>query len=101
MDVIRRWHGVHKISFVAHSLGGLVARYAIGRLYGLSPRTECASIPIYSPNGEANISISSPHADHIYEAKIGGLEPVNFVTFATPHLGSRGHKQVSLCLCFT
>lgn len=95
MDVIRRWHGVHKISFVAHSLGGLVARYAIGRLYGLSPRKESTNIPIYSQNGEANIS------DQFYEAKIGGLEPVNFVTFATPHLGSRGHKQVSLCLYFT
>lgn len=34
--------------------------------------------------------------DQYYEANIGGLEPVNFVTFATPHLGSRGHKQVSV-----
>jgi len=29
-----------------------------------------------------------------YEAKIAGLEPMNFITFATPHLGSRGNKQV-------
>ncbi|KAL8493254.1 hypothetical protein ACS0TY_024465 [Phlomoides rotata] len=98
MDVIRRWHGVHKISFVAHSLGGLVARYAIGRLYGLSPRTESTSIPIYSPNGEAKTSSSTSQPDQFYEANIGGLEPVNFVTFATPHLGSRGHNQLPL-LC--
>ncbi|KAL6555824.1 hypothetical protein OROHE_007098 [Orobanche hederae] len=54
IDVIKHWRGVRKISFVAHSLGGLVAR--------------------------------------------GGLEPMNFITFATPHLGSRGHKQLPL-LC--
>lgn len=90
MDVIRRWHGVRKISIVAHSLGGLVARYAIGRLYRLSAKTSSASIP----NGEGNISI--PHGNQFYEASVGGLEPINFVTFATPHLGSRGHKQVSI-----
>ncbi|KAL0887555.1 hypothetical protein Bca101_011538 [Brassica carinata] len=31
--VKNRWGGLKKISFVAHSLGGLVARYAIGKLY--------------------------------------------------------------------
>ena len=37
--------------------------------------------------------------------KIAGLEPMNFITFATPHLGTRSHKQVMyhftyiLCLC--
>lgn len=64
LDVVTRWPEVHKISFVAHSLGGLVARYAVGRLY-----------------------------KH-YEAKVAGLEPINFITVATPHLGSRGNKQV-------
>jgi len=29
-----------------------------------------------------------------YEGKIAGLEPINFITSATPHLGCRGHKQV-------
>ena len=68
MEVTKRWPGVSKISFIAHSLGGLVARYAIGRLYENSSS----------------------------EAKIAGLQPVNFITVATPHLGSRGHKQVSV-----
>lgn len=36
LSVVRRWPEVQKISFVAHSLGGLVARYAIGRLYNYS-----------------------------------------------------------------
>lgn len=31
---------------------------------------------------------------------IGGLEAVNFITVATPHLGSRGNKQVTATGCF-
>lgn len=60
------------ISFVAHSVGGLVARYAIGRLYR-PPKSE-------------NVEDS--------RATIGGLKAMNFITVATPHLGSRGKKQV-------
>ncbi|CAI6332640.1 unnamed protein product [Periconia digitata] len=50
-------HEIKKLSVVGYSLGGLIARYAIGLLYskGLFER----------------------------------IEPVNFVTFATPHLGVR------------
>ncbi|XP_073142978.1 putative lipase YDR444W [Henckelia pumila] len=87
IDVIRRWHGVRKISFVAHSLGGLVARYAIGRLYELSAKTGSTKFPGYGSHEEINVS--SKHRN-----QIGGLEPMNFITFATPHLGSRGHKQL-------
>ncbi|KAL6525449.1 hypothetical protein OROHE_015756 [Orobanche hederae] len=87
IDVIKHWRGVRKISFVAHSLGGLVARYAIGRLYKLSPRTGSTGLPGYCSN-----------LDQVCEANIGGLEPMNFITFATPHLGSGGHKQLPL-LC--
>lgn len=66
---------MRKISFVAHSLGGLVARYAIARLYQHLPNSmQCPE----QPN----------------EARIAGLEPMNFITFASPHLGSRGHNQV-------
>ncbi|XP_075514559.1 putative lipase YDR444W [Primulina tabacum] len=87
IDVIRRWHGVRKISFVAHSLGGLVARYAIGRLYELSAKTGSTKFPGYGSHEEINLS--SQHRN-----QIGGLEPMNFITFATPHLGSRWHKQL-------
>eukprot|EP00262_Sarcandra_glabra_P010402 TRINITY_DN25680_c0_g1_i1.p1 TRINITY_DN25680_c0_g1~~TRINITY_DN25680_c0_g1_i1.p1 ORF type:complete len:403 (+),score=57.96 TRINITY_DN25680_c0_g1_i1:143-1351(+) len=68
LSVVRRMHGVRKISIVAHSLGGLVARYAIGKLYEPIPVKE--------------------------GGRVAGLEPMNFITFATPHLGSRGHKQL-------
>ncbi|KAJ3699098.1 hypothetical protein LUZ61_002803 [Rhynchospora tenuis] len=67
---------VTKISFVAHSLGGLIARYAIGILY--APET-----------------VSDDSLDELWpKGRIAGLEPINFITSATPHLGSRGNKQL-------
>ncbi|KAL5744155.1 hypothetical protein ACOSP7_027012 [Xanthoceras sorbifolium] len=79
LEVIQRKPNLRKISFVSHSVGGLAARYAIGRLYR-PPKIE-------------NIENS---ADTREEARgtIGGLEALNFITVATPHLGSRGNKQV-------
>jgi triacylglycerol esterase/lipase EstA (alpha/beta hydrolase family) len=72
-----------KVSFIAHSVGGLVARYAIGRLYRPPPENE----PMQdSSNKESKV-------DSI--GTICGLEAMNFITVATPHLGSRGNKQVS------
>ncbi|KAL5569794.1 hypothetical protein UlMin_026369 [Ulmus minor] len=81
LEVIQRKPNLKKISFVAHSVGGLVARYAIGKLYR-APKTE---------NVEDS-SISGSEEDS--RGTIGGLEAMNFVTVATPHLGSRGNKQV-------
>lgn len=69
------------ISFVAHSVGGLVARYAIGRLYR----------PPKSENVEDSIT---NRCEVDSRATIGGLKAMNFITVATPHLGSRGNKQV-------
>lgn len=62
---------------MAHSLGGLIARYAIGELY--TPEI---------------VSDSSLDEELRPEGTIAGLEPINFITSATPHLGSRGSKQV-------
>ncbi|CAN1228873.1 Putative lipase ROG1 [Linum grandiflorum] len=86
--VVRRRPEVRKISFVAHSLGGLIARYAVARLY--------EQIPKAAHSGGANAMQQG--LDQPYEARIAGLEPVNFITFASPHLGSRGHKQFPI-LC--
>ncbi|KAL3535338.1 hypothetical protein ACH5RR_003799 [Cinchona calisaya] len=96
VNVIKNWPGLHKISFVAHSLGGLIARYAIGRLYELSAKIGTADETESSSGGEANVSRKC--VERYYEARIAGLDPVNFITLATPHLGSRGHKQLPL-LC--
>lgn len=72
--VIKRHPSLQKISFVGHSLGGLIARYAVACLY------------------EQDLPQNSEEP----KERIGGLEPVCFITSATPHLGSRGHKQVPL-----
>ncbi|KAI4335449.1 hypothetical protein L6164_014093 [Bauhinia variegata] len=91
LSVVRRWPGVQKISFVAHSLGGLIARYAIERLLDNSSTLEhCFS--------EEQTKDSAHYVKQYHEAKIAGLEPMNFITVATPHLGSRGNKQLPL-LC--
>lgn len=97
LSVVRRWPEVHKISFVAHSLGGLVARYAIGRLYDNSSKLEHVGNSRNHFN-EEKTEYSKQCLTQSYEAKIAGLEPMNFITFATPHLGSRGNKQLPL-LC--
>ncbi|XP_072982528.1 putative lipase YDR444W isoform X2 [Typha latifolia] len=84
-SVVKQRRGVQRISFVAHSLGGLVARYAIGRLY---EQVNTMKSPADNNSDEVNG----------LEGRIAGLEPMNFITFASPHLGSRGHKQLPI-LC--
>lgn len=94
ISVIKRHPSVQKISFVGHSLGGLIARYAIAKLYGRD-----ISMELSQGNGHCENQISDQECHNKkYEGKIAGLEPINFITSATPHLGSRGHKQVPM-LC--
>lgn len=83
LEIIKLKPELHKISFVAHSVGGLVSRYAIGVLY----RPPRDGSPLDSSDINARDSENS-------RGTIGGLEAVNFITVATPHLGSRGNKQV-------
>ncbi|OIV89012.1 hypothetical protein TanjilG_07636 [Lupinus angustifolius] len=85
LEVIQSKPNLRKISFVAHSVGGLVARYAIGRLYRPSVR-EALEDSCNKENKEDSMGT------------IGGLEAMNFITVATPHLGSRGNKQVPFLL---
>ncbi|KAL6296326.1 hypothetical protein ACE6H2_004468 [Prunus campanulata] len=90
ISVIKRHPSVQKISFVGHSLGGLIARYTIGRLYERDLTREQSQ-----ENGECRSDgVEDPLLEHKVKGKIAGLEPVNFITSATPHLGTRGHKQV-------
>lgn len=70
ISVIERNPKVEKISFIGHSLGGLISRYAIAKLYVQNQTYQDRS------------------------RKIVGVEAINFITVATPHLGSRGHRQV-------
>ncbi|XWS25454.1 hypothetical protein CRYUN_Cryun27aG0069700 [Craigia yunnanensis] len=90
--VISRHPSVQKISFVGHSLGGLVARYAIARLYEQDLTREISQTNGH--HGTDHLGDSCPEGK--FKGKIAGLEPMNFITFASPHLGSRWHKQVPL-----
>lgn len=84
-QVVQRRRNLKKISFVAHSLGGLVTRYAIGKLYE----------PAMNENSSLDTGNLSNEQDIPGAGKIAGLEPINFIASATPHLGSRWNKQVS------
>ncbi|VAI59118.1 unnamed protein product [Triticum turgidum subsp. durum] len=78
IEEINKRPQITKISFVAHSVGGLVARYAIGRLY--------------RPPGQS-LENSPQSLRDSNRGNIHGLDAVNFITVASPHLGSRGNKQ--------
>lgn len=88
ISVVKRHPDLQKISLIGHSLGGLIARYAIAKLYSEDFRK-----PIHQDNGESD-GFEKPFREEKHKGKIAGLEPVNFITSATPHLGLRGHKQV-------
>lgn len=108
-SVIRETPGVTKISFLAHSLGGLIARYAIGQLY--KPPNEmnvlenqhnnASSGEDHNLDGNEQGEYNKSHLENVLQATstsngtMAGLEPANFITVATPHLGSRGSRQVS------
>ncbi|XP_020083245.1 putative lipase YOR059C isoform X1 [Ananas comosus] len=92
ISVVSKRPWLQKISFVAHSLGGLIARYTIALLYekGISKESS-------EDNGELNTNISQTQSvNQNLKGNIAGLEPMNFITFATPHLGTRSHKQIPL-----
>jgi len=62
---------VRRISFIGHSMGGLICRVAIARLYDPGCRT------------------------------VAGLEPQHFVSMATPHVGfdpEHGSAEIPLCM---
>ncbi|XP_068647798.1 putative lipase C4A8.10 [Aristolochia californica] len=92
LSVVRRRPGIRKISFVAHSLGGLVARYAVGKLY--VPVSNREALVVAGNHSSEYSSSSTQCLERHQEGRLAGLEPMNFITFATPHLGSRGHKQL-------
>lgn len=88
MQVVQKTDSLKKISFLAHSLGGLFARYAISVLY--------------TPNDIPKFSLVNSQTTYsLRRGKIAGLEPINFVTLATPHLGVRGKRQVCLSSSLT
>jgi len=90
MRVVQKRESLKRISFLAHSLGGLFARYAISVLYSEIAVNTGQSIDVAADTSlpNSNTTCSSRRG------MIAGLEPINFITLATPHLGVRGRKQV-------
>lgn len=84
-QIVEKVPSLKRISFVAHSLGGVFSRYAVAVLY--TPKDDLEDL---GSRGEEH-----PVFRRRREPKIAGLEAVNFVTLASPHLGVRGRKQVS------
>ncbi|KAF0901488.1 hypothetical protein E2562_003481 [Oryza meyeriana var. granulata] len=88
LDVIWKTAGLSKISFLAHSLGGLFARYAISILYSMETKDTGQSCTAITTGGSGKSECNSGLG------AIAGLEPINFITLATPHLGVRGKNQL-------
>ncbi|URE49482.1 Putative serine esterase (DUF676) [Musa troglodytarum] len=91
LSVIHKTGSLKKISFTAHSLGGLIARYTIAVLYSSDTLQKDLNDGYKTGNPE-NLECSSKLGS------IGGLEPINFITLGTPHLGFIGKKQFPLLL---
>ncbi|OIW17965.1 hypothetical protein TanjilG_17801 [Lupinus angustifolius] len=92
MQVVKKRSSLKRISFLAHSLGGLITRSAIAVLY--SPDTYSRDQHCDPVNG----AIENSQRSFSKGGLIAGLEPVNFITLATPHLGVRGKGQLPFLL---
>lgn len=89
-QIVKSTDSLKKISFLAHSLGGLIARYAVAALYTCSNNNNNNNNKNSNNNNNTSSSYERPNGT------IAGLEAINFITLATPHLGVRGNKQVFL-----
>ncbi|CAK9152604.1 unnamed protein product [Ilex paraguariensis] len=92
MELVRQTESLERISFLAHSLGGLIARYAVAVLY----KPNASSSNQYDDLATSK-NANSETAWSLSRGMIAGLEPINFITLGTPHLGVRGKKQVRSC----
>ncbi|EOY28013.1 Hydrolase-like protein family isoform 3 [Theobroma cacao] len=93
LQVVKKTESLKKISFLAHSLGGLFARYAVAVLYTENDSSGTQSDKV-TDSSEGNLQTSRPSR----RGTIAGLEAVSFITLATPHLGVRGRKQLPFLL---
>ncbi|KAJ7524792.1 hypothetical protein O6H91_17G022200 [Diphasiastrum complanatum] len=87
-QVVEKNKSLKKISFLCHSLGGLFARYAIALLFKEEVKARYKSQGHLKSTGMTSGQVCT----------VAGLEPVNFITLATPHLGVRGKKQLPFLL---
>ncbi|CAI9109081.1 OLC1v1008822C1 [Oldenlandia corymbosa var. corymbosa] len=92
LQIVRKTESLKKISFLTHSLGGLFARFAVAMLYSPNNAVDNA-VETCTSSDTTSKTILFPMG-----GSIAGLEPVNFITLATPHLGVRGRKQLPFLL---
>ncbi|KVI06781.1 protein of unknown function DUF676, lipase-like protein [Cynara cardunculus var. scolymus] len=93
ISVAQRYPNLQKISFYRSPLGGLIARYAIAKLYSQDYTNQTCE-----GNGDCRYATSNELcSEHISNAKIGRLEPFNFITVATPHLCSNSNFVLMFC----
>ena len=90
-QIVEKAPSLKRISFVAHSLGGLFARFAVAMLY--TPKDDQTEDMVLVEELE-NRGEAHPVFRRRREARIAGLEAVSFITLASPHLGVRGKNQV-------
>eukprot|EP00249_Psilotum_nudum_P004324 c17845_g3_i1 orf=38-718(+) len=81
--VIDQLPGVKKISFIAHSLGGLVARYAIGQLYTPAKGVSASHQLCRNEPGRCRNLTDEEIANAVQrQGTIAGLQAINFITVA-------------------
>eukprot|EP01018_Ginkgo_biloba_P000016 Gb_11312 [translate_table: standard] len=100
-QVVQKTPSLRRISFLAHSLGGLFARYAIAVLYSENSETHDFSSEVASAEGNSGTKAMIDGGDRqtkVLKATIAGLEAINFITLATPHLGVMGKNQLPFLL---
>ncbi|CAI5469456.1 unnamed protein product [Closterium sp. Yama58-4] len=79
--LVKKNPSLQRITFVAHSLGGLFVRYAIALLH--------------EPQNSERVSVGGSEQR---PGSIADLEPVCCITLATPHLGVSGKGQLPFLL---
>ncbi|KAL8090805.1 hypothetical protein AgCh_040032 [Apium graveolens] len=92
LQIVKMRKSLRKISFLSHSLGGLFTRYAIAVLYTPYVSSDQHIDNLVCPTKENSKEVP------LKQGLIAGLQPINFITLATPHLGVRGRKQFPLVL---
>ncbi|KAJ7552224.1 hypothetical protein O6H91_06G046800 [Diphasiastrum complanatum] len=86
-QVVQKNKNLKRISFIGHSLGGVFARYAVAVLFK-------EQVKAGNRNGHRESTVMA----NAQFCTVAGLEPVNFITLATPHLGVRGKNQFPFLL---
>jgi len=82
---------LERVSFVGHSMGGLIARAAVAEL--LDDKGDGGDGSAKNPNQESSKNPTKKKTKPTTLA--GGLRPAHFVSIATPHLGCHAEAEAT------